>query len=135
MNERIGSKWIQELESGRYRKGSGHLHVRGGTASEDAFCCLGVLCQMAVAEGVAMPMVETQGPHAMHDGQVVLMRYGEEGSGGQLPREVQEWAEMVTPLGQINRDTMSWTDLAAINDQVDSFSPIVTAIRKHLRDL
>lgn len=38
--------WIRALESGEYAQGSGHLK-RG-----DAFCCLGVACNLAAADGV-----------------------------------------------------------------------------------
>ena len=47
MNERIKQKWIKRLRSDKYEQGEGKLK------SNDKYCCLGVLCEIAVEEGIA----------------------------------------------------------------------------------
>lgn len=39
--------WVEALESGKYGWGKNHLRP-----TPDQFCCLGVLCEVAKAEGV-----------------------------------------------------------------------------------
>jgi hypothetical protein len=52
MNERIKKLWVEVLRSGKYPQGRGKLvRVMGGEPV--GFCCLGVLCELAVGEGVA----------------------------------------------------------------------------------
>lgn len=46
MNVDIAKKWVAALRSGEYRQGRGMLETPKG------HCCLGVLCDLAVKEGV-----------------------------------------------------------------------------------
>lgn len=46
MHEKIKREWIEALRSGKYEQGKGSL--RDG----DKFCCLGVLCDIAIKHGV-----------------------------------------------------------------------------------
>ena len=41
------NKWIDALESGEYQQGRGKLRTK-----DNKFCCLGVLCDLAVKEGI-----------------------------------------------------------------------------------
>lgn len=47
MNPEIAQKWADALRSGEYNQG--HDVLRG---PDDTFCCLGVLCEIAVQDGV-----------------------------------------------------------------------------------
>ena len=47
MNEEIKAAWVSALRSGEYEQGAGQL--RG---SDDKFCCLGVLCDLAEKAGI-----------------------------------------------------------------------------------
>jgi len=76
MNQDIKDKWINALRSGEYKQGIGGLKYR------DAFCCLGVLCDLHAKE------TDTR-----------WVDYAEEGwlsdyldNDGSLPDEVIEWA-------------------------------------------
>lgn len=40
-------KWLNALESGEYQQGRGKLRTK-----DNKFCCLGVLCDLAVKEGI-----------------------------------------------------------------------------------
>lgn len=51
MRRDIKEKWVAELRSGKYKQGTGYLR------RNDEFCCLGVLCELAVADEVIAPAV------------------------------------------------------------------------------
>jgi hypothetical protein len=44
MKESLKKEWIAALRSGEYKQGEGFLH----TADTEEFCCLGVLCDIAI---------------------------------------------------------------------------------------
>lgn len=46
MREDIKERWVDALESGQYKQGYGSLNKEG------KLCCLGVLCEIAVQDGV-----------------------------------------------------------------------------------
>jgi hypothetical protein len=46
MDEKIKEEWIKRLRSGNYEQGIGFLN------KDDKYCCLGVLCEIAVEEGI-----------------------------------------------------------------------------------
>ncbi len=41
MNPNVKEKWVKALRSGHYQQGKGMLRTH-----DDAFCCLGVLCDL-----------------------------------------------------------------------------------------
>lgn len=79
--ENIG-KWVQALRSGRFVQGRGKLckiETLVDGREEKYFCCLGVACELALADGVDMTKVISE--HTVF--------YG--GSPGTLPLQVQRW--------------------------------------------
>jgi hypothetical protein len=75
----VKEKWIAELESGRWTQGHGML----GRSNTTERCCLGVLCEVAIREGVippATPLTPTTGR---------LLYTGE---ANYLPVKVRKWA-------------------------------------------
>src|SRR3954466_4218538 len=46
----VKEKWVAALRSGEYKQGRSYLHSQNPDG-EDRFCCLGVLCELAVQEG------------------------------------------------------------------------------------
>lgn len=46
MNQEVKKMWVEALRSGEYQQGKHHLNDNG------KFCCLGVLCDLAVKDGV-----------------------------------------------------------------------------------
>lgn len=50
--------WVKALRSGEYKQGYGYLHYKRG--GKDKFCCLGVLCDLAVKNGVIEPPVKSE---------------------------------------------------------------------------
>lgn len=85
MNKAIARRWCKELRSGNWKQGQGALKDAAGNV-----CCLGVLCEMAVAEGVIKPPVQGNGGY---------WDYGLAGERMTLPSEVRHWAGMDTHTG------------------------------------
>ena len=50
MNQEIKKAWVAALRSGDYQQGVGLLHYKKD--GQDKYCCLGVLCELAVGGGV-----------------------------------------------------------------------------------
>lgn len=104
MNESVKTKWVQALRNGGYNQTRGYL------ANEDGYCCLGVLCEVAIKEGLEIEVEEDDS-----DGRVYYS--GEE---SQLPVEVADWAE-ISRLGEreySNPDSNldDFDSLASVND-------------------
>lgn len=126
MSPEIKGKWVQALRSGDYRQGKGRLRVG------ETYCCLGVLCELAVQDGVVSRNL------CQPLGDVYLYYYTGKGSlpiqrESLLPFEVQEWARLDT----INpRVRLEWgtdlTPLASINDAGFTFEVIADLIEKQL---
>lgn len=48
----VAEKWIEALRSRKYKQTTSVLHAKAPDKGKDSFCCLGVLCDIAVQEGV-----------------------------------------------------------------------------------
>jgi hypothetical protein len=107
MNPEIRARWTAALRSGDYPQGEGHL--RDG---KDKFCCLGVLCDLAVKDGVA---------EAIHTRPGCNWAYGDETA--YLPETVRRWAQ----LDSSNPDTPEGS-LDSLNDGGRSFAYIADVI-------
>ncbi len=84
MKQDIKERWLAALRSGEYPQAEGYLAVaamREGEHRPVGFCCLGVLCEIAVADGVVERELMLGGDHFL---------YSNEGS--ELPSEVMRWA-------------------------------------------
>lgn len=82
MNTRVKRLWTAALRSGEYEQGTSGLRV------ENAHCCLGVLCEVAVREGV----IERFGPNVAGDYSYGTGRQIGDSRTADLPREVVRWA-------------------------------------------
>ena len=51
MDKRVKALWIEALESGEYEQTTGQLRYQYED-QKPAFCCLGVLCEVAVKDGL-----------------------------------------------------------------------------------
>lgn len=86
MNPKIRTAWVERLRSGKYPQARSYLHVEG-----DGFCCLGVLCELAVEAGV----VRRQTIMGDDDFQVtsyVAVDLPQDSSERVLPQAVAMWA-------------------------------------------
>lgn len=120
MNPEIKAQWVAALRSGEYEQGAGHLH-RG-----DTFCCLGVLCDLAIKAGAPEVKEYLHPPWSM-------TAYS--GSEWNLPPSVMEWARLnnsdpflVFKRGEVNvRHRVS-----DINDSGVTFDEIADLIEAQL---
>lgn len=107
MNENA-QKWVEALESGEYEQGGGAL------CRDDEFCCLGVACDVALKNGVALKVDRDQS-WVTFDGHPLT-----------LPPAVQDWLGLRTEDGALCEGP-SLTDL---NDwESHSFAEIAAVIR------
>jgi hypothetical protein len=119
MNPDVKAKWTTALRSGKYRQGHGFLRVKGQNGADDRFCCLGVLCELAVEAGVTKQLnsgYET--------------RYGVSGDSNTavLPGHVRQWAGMDSHAGSYDNGDRS---LTGDNDGGVPFSDIADIIEKN----
>ena len=87
MYQGIKAQWTAALRSGEYTQGPGLLHrivsffKAGGQVEEfHTFCCLGVLCDLAVKAGATAPALKDDEEFYYEDDSTTL------------PRSVREWA-------------------------------------------
>jgi hypothetical protein len=103
VNKEVKKKWVDALRSGEYAQG------RSSLRDHDEYCCLGVLCELAVKEGVIAPPTYSDG----------VWRY----VGDQeyyLPRVVMDWAELTEEDPKVDpgedSEFSEWNTLAQMND-------------------
>lgn len=129
MNADIKARWQQALRSGDYRQGVSRLRRRADGG--DRFCCLGVLCELAVEAGVIEAPVESE----------IGYRYGATGDllgdAVYLPPAVAKWAGLSTNpavehvVGHEAGGRMTrWSTLAKLNDSKTPFSTIADLIEQ-----
>lgn len=95
MNPDVKAKWLQKLRSGEYDQGRFFLRRKGRSEAEaDRYCCLGVLCEVAVEEGVIPPAVSG---HSWGDYRYMY----DDGSEQALPDAVADWAGLDDGLGTL----------------------------------
>lgn len=137
MNEDIKTRWIAALRSGEYRQ-TGNVLNNG-----EAFCCLGVLSDLAVKDGLKEWDTEKDyeyGIETHEPGDAADETYTETLS---LPYDVAVWAglqdeyaissEIRVQEGVSEFDGLPiTTTLAALNDKGSSFSEIADIIEKKL---
>jgi hypothetical protein len=85
MKRSVMKKWVEALRSGEFKQGIGSL------CKDGKHCCLGVLTDIALCEGV----VEYQGEF------LGSCNYGAGCVSGILPSEVADWAGMHTRNGAL----------------------------------
>lgn len=116
MNKEIATRWTAALRSGRYEQGRGLLSANG------KFCCLGVLCEIAVDDGI---ITKEEGDD--------YVDYGPEGDGLVLPSIVMKWAGMWSGTGA-RPGTCS--ALTTLNDEEEwTFAQIADCIDEHVYEL
>lgn len=118
MKKSIAKKWVKELRSGRYEQGAYRL-----VDNKDNFCCLGVLCNLAIDEGIGKWVKGSSGWAFCTATDI---------DDQELPREVRDWAGMDSLYGRIKDGTTSLTDL---NDAGKSFKELADIIEKNVEKL
>jgi hypothetical protein len=141
MNPEIKQEWVKALRSGKFFQATGALSTGGG------YCCLGVLCEIAVEKGVVTKKPSIDRPGLQH--------YGDPkwGSASVLPKAVKAWSGIDDQLGLIDHRAVSEDELrsrpasarvraqkrlmgllslAELNDNGFTFAEIADIIEKYL---
>lgn len=129
MKPEVKKMWLEALRSSNYEQGKGTLRQIGRDGNPDRFCCLGVLCDIAVKEGL--------GVDVRVDEDAGLARYGE--SQSVLPYDVRKWAGLETsnPGVTLIDKFHAYFDateeaIALVNDAGASFEEIADMIEASL---
>jgi hypothetical protein len=85
LREEVKVKWLEALRSGKYTQGTGALQSVHEDGSR-SFCCLGVLCEVAIEMGV---MLDT-GTGVAVPGPIAAVTY--DGASSYPPIKVEEFA-------------------------------------------
>lgn len=120
MKKKIAVRWVAALRSDKFKQTTAYLH------NKDGYCCLGVLCELAVASGVIPKPEEDQ------DG---VFEYGSSGIQQTLPVEVMDWAGIDTTTGEFKDGDNSNQELVALNDDGHSFKEIADIIEANVSAL
>lgn len=103
MKADLKAKWIAALRSGEYQQGHGVLR------SGDHYCCLGVLCEVALKAGVLLNVNR----EATSGNNIPVVKYDE--AIDFLPRQVKEWAGLDREAPEVAINGVQHT-LAELND-------------------
>lgn len=122
--QKIRNKWVKALTSGKYKQGKSFLRKKRGET--ERFCCLGVLCELAVkAKVIPAPELKDQGIYEYID-------YNQAG----LPQEVKNWVGLSGEYGEYKVGTVTLAgkvlednSLASLNDKGTKFKTIAKLIQ------
>ena len=127
MKEDIEKRWVEALESGKYKQGKDSLKIQNKDGSF-SYCCLGVLCELAVEDGIIKPSSIPKNSFV----------WTYEDRSGVLPMKVMEWAGLDSCNPQVKDDIHvslqhENLSLSVYNDNLNySFKQIAKLIRDHL---
>ena len=137
MNPEIKADWLTALRSGEYKQGKGFLKNEDGETAR--YCCLGVLCELAVKAGVIEESEKDEDEFVHSFSSSPPNGGGLSHSSSYLPRGVAEWAG-IHYQGKISHgpvETDGWSgaarvrvDLADLNDYKLDFAGIADVIEK-----
>lgn len=136
MNPEIKAQWVAALRSGEtaasgadaasangsavvYQQGAGQLH----NPVTNEFCCLGVLCDLAVRAGVIVATERDGESYTLYDGR-----------GAALPASVMTWAGLdssdpeLAPSKDNDEELYFWDEASELNDSGVPFSQIADLI-------
>lgn len=119
MKPEIKAAWVAALRSGEYEQGRHRLHTKGQV--KDTFCCLGVLCDLAVKAGLPVPVVQQE--DSAEGAQVVAYDLCTE----MPPSQVLRWAEGDSTALSVGTDSAT---LANLNDTGSTFAEIAEIIEE-----
>ena len=129
MNSEVKAKWLEALRSGEYKQARYMLK-----SCNDAFCCLGVLCDIYIDE-VEGCWVSDEGDHT--EGYSMINFNKLERAKTDLPPSVIEWAnlEEANPqvfVGHCTSCDARFNTLTELNDSGKDFEFIADLIDHHL---
>ena len=115
MKKQIADRWVAALRSGEYTQYTNFLANENRTEH----CCLGVLCELAIKDGVEMEVARA--------GSNYYARF--DGENSHLPDCVEDWADTYGVVAVTARSSL--TELAHMNDEGRSFEDIADVIEEN----
>lgn len=119
MNKEVKEKWVAALRSGKYAQSKQRLKTKYG------YCCLGVLCDLAVKEGICKenPGEDIADEEISFDERTSI-----------LPQSVLNWANIDSINPHVKLESRIYPiTLAECNDSLDlDFNEIANIIEKQL---
>lgn len=113
--------WVEALRSGEYKQGVGALN-RG-----DSYCCLGVLCEVAIKAGLPVQVTRGGGCESKACQSCPEKKWYDK-KAGRLPDSVVKWAGLVDADPYVaGRDLSAWND-----EERAPFGKIADLIDEHL---
>lgn len=111
--------WIAALRSGEYKQGREML------SDGDSYCCLGVLCEIAIQHGVGIEKVARLGERVRYNGELSV-----------APKEAVKWVGLHAKNGKVNSKLTDSRlhgggELSAANDRGATFAEIADFIEAH----
>lgn len=85
MNPEVKKLWVDALRSGKYKQGQNALATYDLDTEGYAYCCLGVLCEVAREQGVDVEVLE----FGTEDDELYLMYHRQHEI---LPSHIADWA-------------------------------------------
>ena len=137
MVESIKTEWLDDLRSGNFHQGSGKLHT--ATRNDDGterheFCCLGVLCERAVAAGI-VERVDVSDEYAAGEDHTVYAYTPTEGPNAGVPYPHYPPPAVAAWAGLPSGDTNPYVDtdtgrrvIANVNDEGATFTDLADMI-------
>lgn len=119
MNKIIKQKWLEALRSGKYEQSKRNLRT------DEGYCCLGVLCDLAAEQKVGKWVNATQ------DRYQFVSPSGRSTDSHFLPPFVRKWAGIKHKHGYKTVINGNAYTLAELNDSGSSFKEIADVIEKH----
>jgi hypothetical protein len=133
MNPQIKARWVAALRSGDYTQVEGRLNK-----NDEGFCCLGVLCEIAVEDGIVNKKLASELGYE-HDS----FAYLDDGINDRtypqfdvLPHNVKDWAGIRDTNPEVKWEHKGEEDeypLSALNDDFKlTFTEIADIIEEQL---
>jgi hypothetical protein len=123
MKAEVKQKWIEALRSGQYNQGKNALKKE--TIQGVEHCCLGVLCELAIKDGVEIDVHQSTCTLAPNG----AVSFNE--SHDFLPTVVQDWAELHTESIYVRKESEE-IGVHMLNDTGHSFAQIADLIEAQL---
>ena len=102
MKKEIADKWVAALRSGEYTQAREMLACDARTKH----CCLGVLCELAIEDGVEMEAAEVGYENPSMDMPTDNTYTLFAGEAGGLPESVQHWADVKSRDAWVQKDAI-----------------------------
>jgi hypothetical protein len=128
MNPRIKALWVNELRNGGHEQGVEALRRQKPDKANPEYCCLGILCEIAVREGVIGPSTPIY-----QGNDETLFDYADEPT-NLLPAVVQLWAGLSSEDPEVDAGNIGRTEesLAGLNDSGVPFAEIAQLVEEQL---